>query len=486
MDLRQLIKGVYAVSLRADESLEIGGLAYDSRRVRSGDLFVAIKGYKSDGHDYIPEAVKNGAIAVLCKKEPDDASIPHILTENPRKALAVLAANWYGHPAEGLKLIGVTGTNGKTTTTTLIKSLLEHRGEKVGLIGTNRNMIGSIELDTERTTPEAPELHALFREMADAGCTYAVMEVSSHALFLNRVYGIQFDVGIFTNLSQDHLDFHSSMEEYLEAKAMLFKQSKQGIVNMDDRNYEYIRQAATCPLMTISIKDDAGDLVAKSVKLRGDRVDFYALTTGRLVPMRLMIPGQFSVYNALCVIALGMTQNMDLDEIAEALKEARGVKGRVEVAYSDDRYTMLIDYAHTPDALENVLKAVKGFAQGRTVLLFGCGGDRDRTKRPEMGKIAGELADFVIVTSDNPRTESPGDIIDEIMVGLKGSKTPHKVIEDRRRAIAWAMDNARDGDVIILAGKGHETYQIVGTEKLHMDEREIIAEHLENAGRAGA
>lgn len=486
MNLRQLLQGVNVIELSADEGLEISGLAYDSRRVEAGSLFVAIEGYQSDGHDYIPQAVENGAAAILCQRPPEQPGVPYVLAENPRAALAQLAVNWYGNPAKEMKIIGVTGTNGKTTTTTLIKSLLEHRGEKVGLIGTNHNMIGDRELDTEHTTPEAPELQALLREMAGAGCGYVVMEVSSHALFLNRVDGIEFDVGIFTNLTQDHLDFHSSMEEYLRAKAMLFTRSKQGIINMDDKSYEYLSQAAPCPIMTISLKDDSADLVAKSVKLRSDRVDFYALTTGKLVPMRLMIPGQFSVYNALCVIALGLTQGMALDEISAALRGAKGVKGRVEVAYSCEKYTILIDYAHTPDALENVLRTVKGFAPGRTVLLFGCGGDRDRTKRPKMGKIAGELADFVIVTSDNPRTEKPEDIINDIMEGMKGGKTPHKVIGDRRSAIAWAMDNAREGDVIILAGKGHETYQIIGAEKFHMDEREIIAEHIQNTERAGA
>jgi UDP-N-acetylmuramoyl-L-alanyl-D-glutamate--2,6-diaminopimelate ligase len=374
-------------------------------------------------------------------------------------------------------MVGVTGTNGKTTATYLLKDMLEKSlGAKVGLIGTNQNMIGEEALHTERTTPESFELQALFRAMADAGCTHVVMEVSSHALCLQRVAGIRFAVGMFTNLSQDHLDFHETMEAYCDAKALLFRQSVKGVYNADDPWAERVTGGAPCPLL--SFGERAGDLRAENIRLSVDGVTFDAVCEGETVPVRVGIPGGFTVYNALGALAAARALGISLAAGAEALASCAGVKGRVEVVPVPWDYTILIDYAVTPDAIENVLTAVRGFAQGRVVILFGCGGDRDRGKRPKMGRIAAQLADFVVVTSDNPRTEDPDFIISEILPGLEGADTPYMVEPDRVRAIRWAMDHAQPKDVIILAGKGHETYQIVGHEKRHLDEREVVADYI--------
>ena len=478
MQLKDLLLSVEVTKWNAAPELAISGVSYDSRRTKPGDLFVAVRGYETDGHRFIEAAVKNGAAAVLCE-EPPSCEIPYVLTENSRLALALVSAELFGHPAAEMKVIGVTGTNGKTTSTLLLKHLLESRGEKVGLIGTNQNMIGQEVIPTERTTPESYELQKLFREMADAGCGYVVMEVSSHSLVLDRVAGIRFALGAFTNLTQDHLDFHKTMEEYARCKALLFGQSGCAVINLDDAWGDYMRARAACPVFGYSEKDPAAELFAEDLRLSAREVRFRAVYRGEGYEVRLGIPGKFSVYNALCVMAMGLCLGFSPEECIAALDTAEGVKGRVELVPTDGDYTILIDYAHTPDALENVLASMREVAPARVVALFGCGGDRDRTKRPIMGRIAAEMADLVIVTSDNPRTEQPGAIIEDILEGTKGSAVPVQVIEDRREAIAWAIDHHEPGDVIVLAGKGHETYQIVGKTKYHMDEREIVAEHLE-------
>ena len=395
-----------------------------------------------------------------------------------RRALAVTGANFFGRPADAMTMVGVTGTNGKTTSTYLLKAVLEARGEKVGLIGTNQNMIGEEALPTERTTPESFELQKLFARMRDAGCTYVVMEVSSHALFLDRVYGVRYEAGVYTNLTQDHLDFHKTMEEYCDAKALLFRNCKTGVVNAGDPWTPRLLKDAACKVLTFSSTGEA-DLRAEDILLAEDHVAFSVVRGGERVPVRVNIPGHFMVDNALDVLGAALALGIPLEESAAVLARVPHVKGRVEVVPTPGKeYTVLIDYAHSPDSLVNVLTTVKGFAKGRTVALFGCGGDRDRAKRPKMGRAAAEIADFAIVTTDNPRTERPADIIADILPGLEGTGTPYEVIEDRVEAIHWAMDHARAGDVIVLCGKGHETYQEVGREKRHMDEREIVAEYL--------
>ena len=472
MKLQDLLKGVAVLESTAAPDTEINEVRYDSRAVRPGDLFVAIRGYATDGHQYIGKALEQGAAAIVCEEAP--AGVPAVVVENARRALAEIAANRFGHPADSMVMLGVTGTNGKTTTTYLVKHMLEDAGRKVGLIGTNQNLIGDEVVETERTTPESYELHALFARMRDAGCTHVIMEVSSHSLVLDRVHGIHFAVGAFTNLTQDHLDFHKTMEEYRRAKALLFTISDKGVINLDDPAAGAMLADAKCPCLTFSCEKDAADLTAKNLKLHADGVEFVAATRGDLARVKLPIPGHFSAENALTALGIVLQLGMPLADAAKSLATATGVKGRVEVVPTDTDYTVLIDYAHSPDGVENVLRAVRGFAKGRVVALFGCGGDRDRTKRPKMGKIAADLADFCIVTSDNPRTEDPKAIIDDILEGMKGTKTPMQVIVDRPEAIHWALAHAKKDDIIVLMGKGHETYQEVNHVKHHMDEREIV------------
>ena len=476
MKLQDLLKGVAVLESTAAPDTEINEVRYDSRAVRPGDLFVAIRGYATDGHQYIGKALEQGAAAIVCEEAP--AGAPAVVVENARRALAEIAANRFGHPADSMVMLGVTGTNGKTTTTYLVKHMLEDAGHKVGLIGTNQNLIGDEVVETERTTPESYELHALFARMRDAGCTHVIMEVSSHSLVLDRVHGIHFAVGAFTNLTQDHLDFHKTMEEYRKAKALLFTISDKGVINLDDPAAGAMLADAKCPCLTFSCEKDAADLTAKNLKLHADGVEFVAATKGDLARVKLPIPGHFSAENALTALGIVLQLGMPLADAAKSLATATGVKGRVEVVPTDTDYTVLIDYAHSPDGVENVLRAVRGFAKGRVVALFGCGGDRDRTKRPKMGKIAADLADFCIVTSDNPRTEDPKAIIDDILEGMKGTKTPMQVIVDRPEAIHWALAHAQKNDVIVLMGKGHETYQEVNHVKHHMDEREIVADYF--------
>ena len=481
MKLRELLKDIEVIKTNADPGAEVANVRYDSRLVGRGDMFVAIKGFEADGHDYIGRALASGAVAIICT-EPQGEDIPYVQVENSRLALALASRNYFGNPAAGMKIIGVTGTNGKTTTTTLIKYVLEKvTGVKVGLIGTNGNIIGELVLETERTTPESYDLQALFRRMADAGCEYVVMEVASHALALDRVGGVEFEVGVFSNLTHDHLDFHGTMDEYARVKSLLFRMCKKGCVNIDDEYAGQITDGATSEIMTFSTRKNEADIVAKDIKLSGGNVKFCAVSTGMIERMTLNIPGLFSVYNALAVVSAGLCLGLEASDIAAALETARGVPGRMETVPTDGDYTVVIDYAHTPDALENVLKTLREAAVGRVVALFGCGGDRDKTKRPLMGGIAAANADFAIVTSDNPRTEVPRAIIDDILAGMPGAKSQQVVIEDRREAIAYALDNAQPGDVILLAGKGQETYQIIGKTKTPMDERIIVAEHL--AGR---
>lgn len=476
MKLRQLLEGV-SLLRPIQQDLEITAIAYDSRQVTPGCLFVCIKGFATDGHKYINNAIENGAAALLVQDAIEDFDIPWAQAADTRKALAQVAANFYGHPEKQLSIIGVTGTNGKTTVTTLIKSVLEFTGKSVGLIGTNENMIGSEVIPTERTTPESLDLFALFRKMADAGMEYVVMEVSSHSLMLNRVFGICFDVAVFTNLTQDHLDFHETMENYYQAKRLLFNVCKKAVVNADDKCGMRIIADASCPLFTYSVDNEA-DFRAKNLRISPRGVIFDLETKSKVLPARLGIPGKFSAYNALAALSACVALDVEPEKIIDALLVAKGVKGRAETVYTKTDYTMIIDYAHTPDGLENIVKTVKEFAPARVVTLFGCGGDRDPVKRPIMGEIAGRLSDYCIITSDNPRTEEPMTIIRQIEEGMKQTDCSYTVIENRREAIRHAMVTAQPGDCIILAGKGHETYQIIGKEKRHFDEREVIREIL--------
>ena len=476
MQLKELCSGLAILKTSVDLGMEVTGVSYDSRTVEPGELFVAMPGYETDGHRFIPAAMKKGALCVLCERPPEDGT-PYIQVDDSRRALAVIGANYFHHPAREMTMVGVTGTNGKTSTTYLLKGVLEQAaGAKVGLIGTNQNMIGSQVLHTERTTPESFELQRLFRQMADAGCTHVVMEVSSHALVLDRVYGVPFAVGIFTNLTQDHLDFHKTMEAYCDAKAILFQNCAVGVYNADDPWSGRLLQSAGC--RRVSFGERSGDLRAENIRLSAGGVAFDAVENGSRVKIEVAIPGEFMVYNTLGVLAAAQVLGVPLRDSARVLRAAPHVKGRVEPVPTDGDYAILIDYAHTPDALENVLKAVRGFAKGRVVALFGCGGDRDRTKRPKMGRIGAALSDFAIITSDNPRTEDPAAIIADILPGVQETGTPYAVVENRVEAIHYAIDHALPGDVIVLCGKGHEDYQEINHQKHHLDEREVVAEYL--------
>lgn len=481
MKLSRLLRDVNGGDLCGKPEREITGICSDSRRVGQGSLFVAIPGFQSDGHQYIRQAMEQGACAVVAQHAPDcpvPEGVTLILVDDARRALAQLAAEWYDHPERQLRLVGVTGTNGKTTTTWLIRHILEQRGHKCGLIGTNGSIVDGPLRPAERTTPEAPELYGLLREMADAGCEYAAMEVSSHSLVLERVHGLHFAAAAFTNLTQDHLDFHKDMEHYFQAKALLFQRCDTAVLNLDDDWGLRLAERVSCPRLTYSAKRLEADLIAKNIRLLPDQVQAVLVRDNDIARMRLNIPGMFSVYNGLtaigCCLALGLT----LEESAQALQSAQGICGREEIVPTGRDFTVMIDYSHTPDSMENILRTVRGYARGRVVGLFGAGGDRDHAKRPIMGRIAGELCDLCVVTSDNPRSEEPEAIIRDILQGMS-PKYKYKVIPDRREAITWCIKNARKDDIIILMGKGQETYQEIRGVKHHLDEREEVRRALE-------
>ncbi len=461
------------------DNIDITGIAYDSRTVMSGNVFVCVKGFETDGHKYVDSAIKNGA-AIIVAQDKIDVDVPVIYVENTRRTLADLSCTYYGNPSENFKLIGITGTNGKTTTTYLIKSILEEANMCVGVIGTNQNIIGDKVLLTQSTTPTTPnslELQQLFAEMAQSRADCVVMEVSSHALELDRVRGCNFDVGVFTNLTQDHLDFHKTMENYKNAKAKLFDISKKGVINTDDLYGADIAKNTDCDILSVGV-DNVCDFKASDINISSSGVDFKISYNNKTYDMHLCIPGKFSVYNAICAAGAALSIGIDMDTIKRGLMNATGVMGRLEVVPTNTDYTVIIDYAHTPDGLENIIKATKEFAKGKVITLFGCGGDRDNSKRSIMGEIAGKLSDFCIVTSDNPRTEDPEAIIDMIEVGIKKTTSDYIRITDRRQAIKFALKNANKDDVIILAGKGQETYQIIGKEKFDFDERVVVYQAL--------
>ena len=482
MKLSELLKGIKILECTADPDLEISHVAYDSRRVERGGLFVAISGFASDGNRFIPMAMEKGAAAVVTAKKPE-GQVPYVLVDNDRLALALIGCNFFSHPAKSMTLIGVTGTNGKTSTTLILKQVLEAvTGCKAGLIGTMENRIGDVVIPTERTTPESFELQALFAQMRGAGCRYAIMEVSSHAIALDRVGGVHFDVAAFTNLTEDHLDFHKTMEAYCDTKAELFARCGVGVLNKDDQWFARMGAVAACPIVTTSAKEEAG-IWARDAVLKSDGVAFTAVSDRKEYAVELPIPGRFTVYNVLTVLGIVKALGLDLAAAAAALKNVQGVKGRIEVVPTPGKdYTILIDYAHTPDGLENVLRSVRDFCKGRLICVFGCGGDRDPMKRPIMGRIGVELADYAIITSDNPRTEEPAAIIRDIVAGVDSVSESYKIIENRIKAIEYAMDIGKKDDIIVLAGKGHETYQEVYGVKHHLDEREIVASYLMERG----
>ena len=473
MKLQDLLQdtGIVAQSIGGDK--EITSITCDSRRVESGCLFVCIEGTAIDGHRFAAQAEENGAVAVVVQK--DMGLRTQLMAQDTRYAWAQICANWFGRPATRLQMIGVTGTNGKTTTTMLIKSMLEHMGHKVGLIGTIHNMIGERVLPAKQTTPDPYSLQSMLALMVVEGCQYCVMEVSSPALDQHRVSGCDFAVGVFTNLTQDHLDYHGTMEAYMLAKKKLFGMSATAVINGDDPWTPQISADIPCPMLTYGIAGDQADYVARNIRHRADGVDFELVGVGCIGRVRMRIPGQFSVYNGLAAATVCLRLGMEFETVLEALSAAVGVKGRAEVVPVPGDYTVVIDYAHTPDGLENICRTLKECCAGRLVTLFGCGGDRDKGKRPQMGAIAAALSDYVIVTSDNPRNEQPAAIIADIVAGMENTDTPYITIENRVQAIGYAIAHAQPGDTILLAGKGHETYQILGDRVIELDEREVVA-----------
>lgn len=479
MKLSEILKGIKVKNTYED--CEITNVTQDSRMIEEGCLFVCIKGGTFDGHSAAREALEKGAVAVLV--QVDLGLDRQILTDDTRAVYSNICANFFGNPADKLKLIGITGTNGKTTTTFLMKQILESAGKKTGLIGTVQNMVGDEVYPAKFTTPDPYELQKLFSLMVKAGCEYCVMEVSSQALAQGRVNGLEFEIAAFSNLTQDHLDYHKTFENYFEAKRILFKHCKTAVTNADDPNGLKIVSNLPCKVFTYAVNTNEADFVAKNVKFRSNGVE-YDLVCEEIGRVHCPIPGRFSVYNSLCAASVAITLGIDFGTVLDAVSKSSGVKGRIEVVPTPGTdYTVIIDYAHSPDGLENIITSLKEIAKGRVVTVFGCGGDRDKTKRPKMGKIAAELSDYCVVTSDNPRSENPSMIIKDILEGMKGVSTPYTVVENRKEAIRWAMENARKDDIILLAGKGHETYQILPTGTIHFDEREAVAEILEDINK---
>lgn len=478
MKLADLLQGVNYELKNGSVDREINYIQYDSRKIKEGDIFVCLTGFEVDGHNYANSAIKNGAKVILCEKEitVEDKDVTVLLVREGRKALATMSANYYDHPTKKLKLIGVTGTNGKTTTVYLLKSILEKEGKKVGLVGTIANYIGDKKIKSERTTPESLELQKLFKDMVDEGCEYCVMEVSSHSLQLDRVYGCEFEVGIFTNLTRDHLDFHKTFENYYNAKFKLFERSKASVINVDD-DYGYrvlkdIEKLENKMVRTYSIREES-DFKARNIALKEGDIHFDINGES----YNSVLPGEYNVYNALGVIAAVNILGISVNAIKKGLLDVV-VPGRCErVGYKYDiNYDIIIDFAHTPDGLKNILETLKGYTKNRLIAVYGCGGDRDKVKRAEIGRIGTEIADLAVITSDNPRDEDPMYIIKEIIAGI--TKSNYLAIENRTEAIKLALNMAEEGDVVVLAGKGHENYQITNEGAVHFDEKEVIDEIL--------
>ncbi len=481
MKLFDLLKEIRYECISGDTDIDISGVKYDSRKVEAGDLFVCLSGIRSDGHDYIEDVHNKGAVAVIIEKESD---IPDGLTairvDDTRNALSYISAAYFDYPARKLKMIGITGTKGKTTTSYMVYDILQRSGIKTGLIGTIETIIGEKKIASDNTTPESYLIQKYLREMLDIGCKAAVMEVSSQGYLQRRVAGINFDYGVFTNLEADHIGAgeHSSMEEYIHCKGMLFKNSKVGIINIDDTHYPLVIKDHTCSIETYGMSETA-ELRAFNINLHNESGSLgvsYDINLGYSV--KVNIPGAFTIYNSLTAIAVCRHFDIPTEVIQKSLTEVK-VKGRVEPVSISDRFTLMIDYAHNAMSLESLLSTLRGYNPKRLVCLFGCGGNRSRDRRFEMGEISSRLADYTIATSDNPRYEKPEDILNDIIEGIKRGPGKYTAICDRKEAIRHAIVDAEDGDLIVLAGKGHQDYQEICGTKYHMDERDLINEIIE-------
>ena len=488
MDLKDLLKGLNYKCLLGDDNCEVTEVVNDSRKITPGCLFICISGYSTDGHDFAQTAYEQGARVLVVEKnilenaDYDGERLTVIQVENSRYAMAFISAAYFNHPAEEMKIIGITGTKGKTTTTYLIKSILEKAGYKVGLVGTIETIIGEKHTSASNTTPESFTLQKTFREMADAGIEIVVMEVASQGLMLHRTQGFTFEIGIFTNLEPDHISptEHKDFEDYRRCKGLLFKQCRLGIVNADDENLEALLEGHTCEIETYGLNPSA-DLFASDLKLvqkNGELGIAFRVNGGMNFEVEVPTPGRFSVYNALTAIAVCRHFEVDVPKIQEALKGAK-VRGRIEMVSVSPDFTLLIDYAHNAMSLKSILTTLREYHPGRLVCLFGCGGNRAKSRRFEMGEVSGNLADLTIITSDNPRFEEPMDIIADIKTGISKTQGEYVEIPDRKEAIAYAIKNGKPGDIIVLAGKGHEDYQEIKGVHYPMDERVLIQEILE-------
>ncbi|MBT2735438.1 UDP-N-acetylmuramoyl-L-alanyl-D-glutamate--2,6-diaminopimelate ligase [Bacillus sp. ISL-7] len=484
MKLQKLLKNLHLLVPFKGEDLEITSIENDNRKVQKGSLFICIKGYTVDGHDFAESAVKNGAAAILAER-PLSLGVPVILVKDTTRAMAVLADTLYGQPTKKLHLIGITGTNGKTTTSHLIEKIMVDAGQKTGLIGTMYTKIAEKTIETKNTTPESLTLQKTFQQMVEAGVNTAVMEVSSHALDLGRVHGCDYDVAVFTNLTQDHLDYHKTMDEYKRAKSLLFAQlgntfdhhkPKFAVLNADDPASDMYSRSTAAHVITYGI-DNKADIQAKNIQMTSAGTHFNLFVETEQFPIQMQLIGRFSVYNVLASIAASLVSGVEINEIIKSIESVEGVSGRFELVNAGQDFTVIVDYAHTPDSLENVLKTVQHFAKKRIFVIVGCGGDRDRTKRPLMAQIACQLATDPILTSDNPRSEDPLAILKEMESGVEGEK--YKIIPDRKEAIHTAIQQATTGDVILIAGKGHETYQIIGNVVHDFDDRLVAREAIE-------
>lgn len=484
--LSELLKALTEKKVSGSGDPVITQIAYDSRKVGPGSIFVCIVGLISDGHKFIREAISSGAVAVVVDRDVQLEGAVKIVVPDSRKALAMLSCSFYGHPSRKLKMAGITGTNGKTTVSYLIQSICSQAAFKAGVIGTVGYDVGDIKLKGSHTTPEAPEFQELLSRMVAQGITHAAVEASSHGLVLRRTYGTEFDAVVFTNLTRDHLDFHGTFDEYEKAKLMLFDTAERGfstkgepaaILNIDDPFSKNLAKAVRGRMITYSSKRDA-DLSARKIELLAGSSGFLLAWKGKEIPITLPLAGLFNVMNALAAFGVGIALGIEECHITRGLETAAGVRGRLELVNKGQAFSVFVDYAHTPDALENVLKTVREITRGKLISVFGCGGDRDRGKRSEMGRISGTLADFTFITSDNPRSEEPLSIIAEIEKGMLDAKGRYEIVPDRREAIRSAIAAAREGDSVLIAGKGHEDYQILGDRVIHFDDREVAMEFI--------
>ena len=489
MELKSILSGLEGLKVKGDLNIDITNIDSDSRNIKKNGLFVAINGFDVDGHNYIKEAIKKGAIAVIANVDIDKKLLKEIMNDitiilapDTRYALAIASCNFYDNPSRKFKLVGITGTKGKTTTSYMVKSILEKAGKKVGLVGTIATYIADKKLeDSDRTTPESVKLQYIFNEMVKANCEVVIMEVSSQSLKLNRVAGCDFDIGVFTNFSEDHISpkEHPDMKDYFESKMKLFDMCKYCYINADDLQTSKIPKLLPEKNVQTYGIDNYCNLLAKDITITSAAVDFKVKIGTRNERVKIDIPGRFSVYNALAAIAITTKLGCDSESIKTALLDLK-VPGRSELIENKKELSIMIDYAHSPESLENILSAVKSYTKGKLICLFGCGGDRDTSKRPLMGEIAGKIADFTIITSDNPRTEEPEKIVNEIEEGMKKTKGKYICIVDRIEAIKYAIKMANKNDIIVLAGKGHEPYQEINGVKYPFDERVIINDIINN------